>query len=117
MSIKKNKKAVDEPQSRKRYKKTRKSSSKNLHPSGKSEMAETRKAQKAKRKKERKMNKKPRRRIFPIWIRIIVVLTLCAIALIVGLMVGYAILGDGKPLDALKSETWQHIIDIVMKVE
>ncbi|RFA36781.1 hypothetical protein CAI16_03530 [Virgibacillus dokdonensis] len=54
-------------------------------------------------------------RIFPIWLRIIVTLLFCMIALVVGLMVGYGVIGDGSPLDVLKIETWQHIIDIVTK--
>ncbi|MGX4670735.1 DNA-directed RNA polymerase subunit beta [Cerasibacillus sp. JNUCC 74] len=59
--------------------------------------------------------KRPRLRIFPIWLRIIVVSLLCIIALVIGLMVGYGVIGDGTPIDALKKETWQHIIDIVTK--
>lgn len=64
------------------------------------------------------LNKKSVRlrvRIFPIWLRIIVTLLFCMIALVVGLMVGYGVIGDGSPLDVLKIETWQHIIDIVTK--
>lgn len=30
-------------------------------------------------------------------------------------MIGYGVLGDGRPLDALKPSTWQHIIDLVEK--
>lgn len=79
------------------------------------EEAETRKQQKKKQKQEKKKNKKPRRRIFPIWLRIIVVLLLAVGALTLGLMIGYGVLGEGRALDALKTETWQHIIDIVTK--
>ncbi|GGJ91678.1 hypothetical protein GCM10007063_12860 [Lentibacillus kapialis] len=74
-----------------------------------------RKEQRKKRKEEKRQNKKPRRRIFPIWLRLIVVLVLSVIALLVGVMVGYGVIGDGNPTDALKWETWQHIIDIVVK--
>ncbi|GAA0420406.1 DNA-directed RNA polymerase subunit beta [Virgibacillus sp. AGTR] len=77
----------------------------------------TRKSQKQKQKQERKMGKRPRLRIFPIWLRIIVVLLFCAIALVAGLMIGYGVIGDGTPVDVLKKETWQHIIDIVTKTE
>ena len=114
MSTNRSKRSAVEQQSRKtrkRYKHTEK----NLHTSGNSEVTQTRRAQKIKRKLERRMNKKPRRRIFPIWLRIIVVLILCIAALIGGLLVGYGIIGDGVPGDALKTETWQHIIDIVMQ--
>ncbi|AXI11217.1 DNA-directed RNA polymerase subunit beta [Oceanobacillus zhaokaii] len=68
-------------------------------------------------KNEKSNNKKPRLRIFPIWLRVIIVLILAATALVLGLMIGYGILGDGIPMDVLKKETWQHIIDIVTKVE
>ncbi|TDL32898.1 DNA-directed RNA polymerase subunit beta [Jeotgalibacillus sp. S-D1] len=52
-------------------------------------------------------------RLFPILLRVIIVLALAAGSLTIGLMVGYGIIGDGKPQDALKKETWTHIIDIV----
>ncbi|WP_053218132.1 DNA-directed RNA polymerase subunit beta [Virgibacillus senegalensis] len=66
-------------------------------------------------KKEKRIWKLPsgRRRIFPIWLRLVVVLVLCALALICGLMFGYGVLGDGKPTDALEVSTWEHIINIV----
>src|SRR5699024_584514 len=76
---------------------------------------EKRKQDKKKRKQEKRKHKKPRRRIFPIWLRIIVVLLLAAGALILGLMIGFAVLGDGEALDVLKMETWEHIVDIVTK--
>lgn len=76
-----------------------------------------RKQQKAEQKAEIKQAKSERakRRILPIWLRIIIVLTLSAIALVVGLMIGYGVIGEGAPFDVLKKETWQHIIDIVSK--
>ena len=73
----------------------------------------TRKQQKA----ERKKRKKPRRRAFPIWLRIIVVLLLCALALVLGAMVGYGIIGNGKPTDVFDMGTWRHIVEIVTKTE
>nr|WP_244535772.1 DNA-directed RNA polymerase subunit beta [Lentibacillus halodurans] len=83
----------------------------------KSSDSATRKDQKKKRKQEKRNHKKPRRRIFPIWLRIIVILALSAIALGAGLMIGYGVIGNGNPTDALEWETWQHIIDIVVKEE
>ena len=68
-------------------------------------------------KKESKQTEKMRVRIFPVWLRIIIVLILAVAALVAGLMIGYGIIGDGAPADALKVETWQHIIDIVTKTE
>ncbi|RKQ34352.1 DNA-directed RNA polymerase subunit beta [Oceanobacillus halophilus] len=76
---------------------------------------QTRKQQKEKRKAAKRENKRPRRRIFPIWLRIILLIIFAAAALVAGLMVGYGIMGDGNPTDILKTETWQHIIDIVFK--
>jgi hypothetical protein len=52
-------------------------------------------------------------RLFPIWLRILLVLVLLMGALAAGLMIGYGYVGDGEPKDALKWETWKHIIDIV----
>ncbi|KHE70001.1 hypothetical protein LD39_12085 [Halobacillus sp. BBL2006] len=74
---------------------------------------------KEKKEKSSKENspKIGRRRILPIWLRIIIVLVLSALALVLGLMVGYGVLGDGKPTDALNWDTWQHIWDIVSKTE
>nr|WP_100009920.1 DNA-directed RNA polymerase subunit beta [Lentibacillus sediminis] len=76
---------------------------------------QTRKQQKQARKQE-KSSARPtkRRRVFPIWLRLIVVLLLAAGAMMIGLMVGYGVLGDGNPLDALRLETWQHIVNIVV---
>src|SRR5699024_9465043 len=80
-----------------------------------SKSSQTRKQEKEKRRQDRIKNKKPIRRIIPIWLRIIVVLIFSVTALIAVLMIGYGIGGDGLPTDALKFETWQHIIDIVKK--
>ncbi|MCP3027597.1 DNA-directed RNA polymerase subunit beta [Halobacillus sp. A5] len=70
---------------------------------------------------QKKKDKKPkekraanaRRRVLPIWLRILIVLVLSVLALAIGLMIGYGVLGDGDPLDALSWSTWQQIIDIV----
>lgn len=68
-----------------------------------------------KKERSKKREKPARVRVFPIWLRIIIVTILCAFALVTGLMIGYGVLGDGAPIDALKVETWRHIIDIVIK--
>lgn len=52
-------------------------------------------------------------RLFPIWLRIILVIALIVLAAVLGAMVGFGVIGDGKPADALKWETWQHILDIM----
>lgn len=51
-------------------------------------------------------------RMFPIWLRILLIILFFAGAAIAGLMVGYGVLGDGEPKDALKWETYQHMVDI-----
>ena len=51
-------------------------------------------------------------RMFPIWLRILIVAALIAVAVAAGLMVGYGVIGEGEPKDALKWETYQHIFDI-----
>ncbi|WP_235867574.1 DNA-directed RNA polymerase subunit beta [Ureibacillus chungkukjangi] len=28
-------------------------------------------------------------------------------------MVGFGVIGSGEPLDVLKQETWQHMLDII----
>ena len=56
-------------------------------------------------------------RLIPIWLRIVIVLALAIIACTVGLMIGYGVIGDGKAMDALKWETYQHILDLIKGVE
>lgn len=36
---------------------------------------------------------------------------------ILGLMIGYGVIGNGTPMDALKWETWQHMLDIINGIE
>lgn len=110
MAIKQSKSNLKEVQSRRDYRKLRKRTDQTISAS-----AHTRRQQRLKRKEERKRFKKPKRRIFPIWLRIIIVLICCVVALAGGLMVGFGIIGNGHPTDALKIETWQHIIDFVIK--
>ena len=52
-------------------------------------------------------------RLFPIWLRILLVLALLLGAISAGLIIGYGYIGDGEPQNALKMETWQHILDII----
>jgi cytoskeletal protein RodZ len=68
-------------------------------------------------KKKEKASKIGRRRVLPIWLRIILVLLFSAAALVIGLMVGYGVIGEGNPTDALEMDTWRHIWDIVTKTE
>jgi hypothetical protein len=59
--------------------------------------------------------KKLKVRLIPIWVRLIFVLVFCAASLAAGLAIGYGVIGDGKPSDVFQKETWQHIVDIVVK--
>ena len=64
-------------------------------------------------KKETKKTRWVQIRMFPIWLRIVIVLLLIVVAAALGSMIGYGVIGDGNARDALKWETWQHIIDIM----
>ncbi|WP_175990040.1 DNA-directed RNA polymerase subunit beta [Bacillus sp. Marseille-Q1617] len=81
--------------------------------------AKTRETVKAEKKDKQKEEAKPKRwvrvRMLPIWLRILLVVVLLAASLAIGAMVGYGVIGDGNPTDVFKKETWQHIVDIVMK--
>ncbi|TLS35801.1 DNA-directed RNA polymerase subunit beta [Pseudalkalibacillus caeni] len=59
--------------------------------------------------------KKPRIRLIPIWLRVIVVIVLLFISLAAGAMIGYGVIGEGDPQDVFHKETWQKIVDIVKK--
>jgi len=59
--------------------------------------------------------KRERKRLFPIWLRLVTVAVLITISAAVGAIVGYSVLGNGKPLDVFKKATWQHITDIIEK--
>lgn len=52
-------------------------------------------------------------RLIPIWLRVVLVLVLIVVAAILGTMVGYSVIGQGKAMDVFKIETWQHIFDIM----
>lgn len=65
--------------------------------------------------KQKRSLRRPRRRLIPIWLRLVIVLALVALSGVIGAMIGYGVLGGGKPFDALKPTTWQHIIDLIEK--
>jgi hypothetical protein len=72
------------------------------------------KAKKTKKVQE-KENKRIRIRLIPIWARILLVLLFMAVSTLIGLVVGYGVIGSGNPADVLDKSTWQHIIDLVEK--
>jgi polyferredoxin len=67
------------------------------------------------RREKREKKKKIRIRLFPIWLRILIVLFLIVVCFFVGAMIGYGVIGDGNPFDVFKKSTWTHIYDIVNK--
>ena len=52
-------------------------------------------------------------RLIPIWLRIILVVVLFVAVAGIGLTIGYGVIGDGDPANALKWSTWQHLLDIM----
>ncbi|KPL59340.1 DNA-directed RNA polymerase subunit beta [Rossellomorea vietnamensis] len=70
---------------------------------------------KAKQKDETKPSRWVRVRMLPIWLRILLFILLLAGSLILGAIIGFAGIGNGDAADVFKAETWQHIIDIVVK--
>ncbi|MGR6117792.1 DNA-directed RNA polymerase subunit beta [Aeribacillus composti] len=70
---------------------------------------------KAKKEDGVKRKTRTRVRLIPIWLRLILLVFGMVISMAIGAMIGYGVLGDGRPLDALKPSTWQHIIDLVEK--
>ncbi|ERN51896.1 DNA-directed RNA polymerase subunit beta [Alkalihalophilus marmarensis] len=57
--------------------------------------------------------KKERIRLIPIWLRLIIVTVLVGGSLLLGIIIGYGVIGDGDVSDALKPETWYHILDMM----
>lgn len=66
-------------------------------------------------KQQKRSLRRPRRRLIPIWLRLVIVLCLITISTLAGAMVGYGVIGEGNAWDALKPATWQHMIDLVEK--
>ncbi|KFZ42089.1 DNA-directed RNA polymerase subunit beta [Anoxybacillus flavithermus] len=66
-------------------------------------------------KQQKRSLRRPRRRLIPIWLRLVIVFVLVGLSGMIGAMVGYGVIGDGKPFDALKLTTWQHIVDLIEK--
>ena len=48
-----------------------------------------------------------------LWVKIVVFLALPLLSLIIGLIFGYSIIGDGDKVDALKPSTWTHILEFL----
>lgn len=56
-----------------------------------------------------------KKRLIPIWLRLLIVAVLLVLSMIAGMIVGYGVIGDGKPMDALKISTWEHLVDLVVE--
>src|SRR5690625_7449155 len=94
----------------------KKMGTKSLHENDKQQKRKQQnKKQRTEKQNHRKKEKKQRIRIFPTWLRIIVIILLAAGALALGLMFGYGVIGDGSPKEVFERDTWQHIIDINTK--
>ncbi|WP_042350964.1 DNA-directed RNA polymerase subunit beta [Bacillus massiliigorillae] len=59
--------------------------------------------------------KKIRIRLIPIWLRIVIVILAIVFAVTIGCVVGYSVIGEGKPSEVFQKETWSHIFDLVKK--
>ncbi|SOC34751.1 DNA-directed RNA polymerase subunit beta [Ureibacillus acetophenoni] len=46
-------------------------------------------------------------------IKVIVFFAVLLFVAIAGLMIGYGVIGEGNPVDALNWDTWQHMLDII----
>jgi hypothetical protein len=63
----------------------------------------------------RDRRKKIRVRLIPVWVKVAIVILLTIASLLVGTIVGYGVIGNGKPSEALQKSTWTHIVDIINK--
>ncbi|KQL58913.1 hypothetical protein AN965_02260 [Alkalicoccobacillus plakortidis] len=58
--------------------------------------------------------KRGRIRLIPIWVRIILVTVLAGAALIMGLVIGFSVIGgEDNTWEVLKPELWYNIIDTI----
>lgn len=63
----------------------------------------------------RERRKKIRVRLIPVWVKVAIVILLTIASMLAGTVVGYGVIGNGKPGEALQKETWTHIMDIINK--
>lgn len=47
--------------------------------------------------------------------RILLVPVLCFIAIVGGMIIGYAYIGDGAMSEVFQRSTWQHLFDLIFK--
>ncbi|GAE31320.1 DNA-directed RNA polymerase subunit beta [Halalkalibacter hemicellulosilyticus] len=64
--------------------------------------------------KQRYRRKRLRLRVIPIWLRILLSIVLIGGSFLVGLMVGFAIVGNGdNPAEILKPDLWYYLMDMI----
>ncbi|MDT8860413.1 DNA-directed RNA polymerase subunit beta [Alkalihalobacillus sp. MEB130] len=63
--------------------------------------------------RQKKGLKKERLRLIPIWLRLVLAILLIGGSLILGIIVGYSVIGGGDPGEATHPDTWYHIIDMI----
>jgi hypothetical protein len=63
----------------------------------------------------RDRRKKIRVRLIPVWVKVAIVILLTIASMLAGTVVGYGVIGNGKPSEALQKGTWMHIVDIINK--
>ncbi|NIK11832.1 DNA-directed RNA polymerase subunit beta [Alkalibacillus almallahensis] len=75
------------------------------------------KSQRKAAKEEKKKNKKKRKgriRYLPVWVRFLLVIILAIVAAILGLVVGYGVVGEGEdPSSVLDPDLWQNMYDYI----
>lgn len=65
---------------------------------------------KDKRSERQEAQKQPVKvRLFPVWLRLLIVLFLLFASVITGLVLGYSVVGDGEEFRILRWETWQEL--------
>ena len=57
--------------------------------------------------------KKTKLRAFPLWLRVIVFIVVLVAVVLLGLWIGYSLLGGGDAADVFKLGTWEHILNIM----
>ncbi|MBM6616713.1 DNA-directed RNA polymerase subunit beta [Bacillus suaedaesalsae] len=77
------------------------------------ELKQNKKEKKEQREEVRDV--KIRIRLFPIWLRLIIIVLAVAVSLFAGVAIGYGVIGSGEVKDAFKESTWTHVIDLVKK--
>ncbi|KHF38745.1 hypothetical protein LQ50_19505 [Halalkalibacter okhensis] len=63
--------------------------------------------------RRKKRPKKERLRLIPIWLRLLLAILLVGGSLILGVILGYSVIGGKDAGEATKPETWYHIVDMI----